>query len=147
MRLPRLRAMTLHVFIERHVPWRYVRLYYRAVGGVRRMIRRLKYRRMPADGWGKGWRILVFRLSTPGRPELHVLAPVDGDTFNWKTLRVHVRGEPWPDCTYEAGKQVGVMAWEGHHTYVVIDGFGPSDCPWERSRPASLAAAWMSASC
>ena len=117
--------MTIHDFIERHVPWRYGRLYYRAVGGVRRMIRRLRYRRMPTGGWGEGWRVLVFRLSTPGRPELHVLAPVRGDTFDLKTLRIHIRGEPWPDYAHEAGKQVGVMAWEGHHTYVVIDGFGP----------------------
>lgn len=117
--------MSIHDFIERHVPWRYVRLYYRAVGGVRRMSRRLRYRRMPTGGWGEGWRVLVFRLSTPGRPELHVLAPVKGDTFDWKTLRIHICGEPWPAYKHEAGKQVGVMAWEGHHTYVVIDDFGP----------------------
>jgi hypothetical protein len=117
--------MSIHDFIERHVPWRYGRLYYRAVGGVRRMIRRLRYRRMPMGGWGEGWRVLVFRLSTPGRPELHVLAPVKGDTLDWETLRIHIRGEPWPDHTHEAGTQVGVMAWQGHHTYVVIDDFGP----------------------
>ena len=117
--------MDIHQFIERHVPWRYGRLYYRAVSGFRRTIRRLRYRGMPKGGWGKGWRVLVFRLSTSGRPELHVLAPVDGDTFDWKTLRAHVRGQPWPDHQHEAGKQIGAMAWEGHHTYVVIDGFGP----------------------
>lgn len=74
---------------------------------------------MPVGGWGKGWRVLVFRFGDGAREELHVLAPVDGDDFDWETLRAHVRGKPWPDHVHEPGKQIGTMDWAGHHTYVI----------------------------
>jgi len=73
---------------------------------------------MPSAGWGCGWRVLVFRYLNFPRDELHVLAPVSGDDFDWEALRVFVRGEPWPVYEQEPGKLVGVMGWAGHHTYV-----------------------------
>lgn len=79
---------------------------------------------MPQGGWGKGWRVLVFRYAHKPRRQLHVLAPVDGDEIDWEVLRLHVRGEPWPRHTHEAGQQTGVMGWAGHHTYVVTEEFG-----------------------
>lgn len=116
--------MDVHEFLHRHVPWPYARLYYRAAGRLRRLFRLIRRRRMPPGGWGKGWRVLVFRYSHDARRQLHVLAPVDGDGFDWEVLRLHVRGEPWPPHTHEAGHQTGVMDWAGHHTYVVTDEFG-----------------------
>lgn len=91
---------------------------------LRYLMRRLRYRGMPAGGWGRGWRVLVFRYSHAPREELHVLAPVDGDSFDWETLRIHVRGEPWPDYRHVPGKKTGVLGWAGHHTYVATPEFG-----------------------
>ena len=94
-------------------------LYYRLTRPFRRLVHRLRYRPMPPGGWGKGWRVLIFRYRDGLREELHVLAPVDGDDFDWETLRLHVRGKPWPEHKHESGKQTGIMAWVGHHTYVI----------------------------
>jgi hypothetical protein len=85
---------------------------------IRVLIRNARYGRMPSAGWGCGWRVLVFRYLDPPRDELHVLAPVSGDEFDWELLRVFVRGEPWPAYEQEPGKLVGVMGWAGHHTFV-----------------------------
>lgn len=117
--------MDVHEFLHRHVPWRYARLYYRAVGGLRRLFRLIRYRRMPRGGWGRGWRVLVFCYAHDARRQLHVLAPVDGDEFDWDVLRRHVRGEPWPPFRHQSGHQTGVMGWAGHHTCVVTDEYGP----------------------
>ena len=96
-----------------------LRHYYRLTRPIRRLIRRFRYRRMPAGGWGRGWRVLVFRYVGGAREELHVLAPVDGEGFDWETLRVHVQAKSWPEHAHEPGKAVGVMDWAGHHTYIV----------------------------
>ncbi|MDP3801091.1 hypothetical protein [Brevundimonas sp.] len=117
--------MDIHDFLHRYVPWRYARLYYLAFARLHRLVRPIRYRRMPAGGWGKGWRVLVFRYRPGSRRQLHVLAPVDGDQFDWEVLRRHVRGEPWPDHAHDPGHQKGVMAWAGHHTAVVTEEFGP----------------------
>jgi hypothetical protein len=117
--------MSLGAFLTRHLPWRYARLYYSAARPVRRLVHRLRYRPMPPGGWGKGWRVLVFRYAHQPRRQLHVLAPVDGDQFDWEVLRLHVRGAPWPAHAQEAGQLTGVMGWAGHHTCVVTDEYGP----------------------
>jgi len=117
--------MSLGSFLALHVPWRYARLYYSATRPLRRLIHRMRFKPMPPGGWGKGWRVLVFRYwNDPGR-QLHVLAPVDGDAFDWELLRLHVGGQPWPGYTHEAGRQTGVMGWAGHHTCVVTEEYGP----------------------
>lgn len=105
--------------------FRLLRLRYRLTRPFRRLIRRLRYRRMPKGGWGKGWRVLVFRYGDGMREELHVLAPVDGGDFDWETLRLHVRGKPWPEHRREPGKKTGVTGWAGHHTYVVTSDAEP----------------------
>ena len=107
--------------ILEHISFWFLRTWYRT----RRVVmRRLLYRSMPAGGWGRGWRVLVFRYSHPPREELHVLAPVDGDSFDWETLRLHVRGKPWPDHRHAPGKKTGVRGWAGHHTYVATAELG-----------------------
>lgn len=116
--------MNVSAFLDRHVFWRARRLRYSAIGRWRRLGRRLRYRRMPRGGWGRGWRVLVFRYAHEPRRQLHVLAPVDGEEFDWDVLRHHVRDEPWPRYTHEAGQQTGVMGWAGHHTCVVTEEFG-----------------------
>jgi hypothetical protein len=104
-----------------HILYRWRRRYSR---GTRALMRRLRYRSMPAGGWGRGWRVLVFRYSHAPREELHVLAPVDGDSFDWETLRLHVRGKPWPDHRHAPGRKTGELGWAGHHTYVATAEFG-----------------------
>jgi hypothetical protein len=104
-----------------HILYWWRRSYSRAT---RSLMRRLRYRSMPAGGWGRGWRVLVFRYSHAPRDELHVLAPVNGEEFDWETLRLHVRGEPWPQYRHEPGKKTGVMGWIGHHTLVTTPEFG-----------------------
>ena len=63
---------------------------------IRTPVRIIRYGRMPSARWGCGWRVLVFRYLDAPRDELHVLALVSGDEFDWEVLRVFVRGEPWP---------------------------------------------------
>lgn len=117
--------MDIHQFLARYIPWRYARLFYRTSGRAKHFLRLIRYRRMPPGGWGKGWRVLVFRYCRPlAKRQLHVLAPVDGDEFDWEVLRRHVHGEPWPDHSHDPGHQTGVMAWAGHHTAVVTEEFG-----------------------
>ena len=103
-----------------HIRHWFVRRYCRA----RIALRRLPYRRMPAGGWGRGWRVLVFRYAHAPREELHVLAPVDGEQFDWETLRRHVRGKPWPEYRHEPGRKTGVMGWVSHHTFVITPEYG-----------------------
>ncbi|MEJ6789362.1 hypothetical protein BrevBR_07395 [Brevundimonas sp. BR2-1] len=130
--------MSPGAFLTRHLPWRYARLYYGATRPLRRLVHRIRYRRMPPGGWGRGWRVLVFRYGHQPRRQLHVLAPVDGDQFDWEVLRLHVRGAPWPPHTHEAGQQTGVMGWAGHHTYVVTDEFGPQRLSMGRLVPGEF---------
>jgi hypothetical protein len=116
--------MSLKERLQRHaLPW-CRRLYYRATAKCRRLGRRIRYRRMPVGGWGRGWRLLVFRYGHDPRRRVHVLAPVHADQFDWKVLRPYVRGLPWPRHTPEPGQEAGVIGWAGHHTYLVTDEFG-----------------------
>lgn len=130
--------MSLDTFLNRHVPWRCARLYYVATRPLRRLVHRIRYRPMPPGGWGTGWRVLVFRYAHKPRRQLHVLAPVDGDAFDWEVLRLHVRGAPWPQHTHEAGQQTGVMGWAGHHTCVITDEFGPQRVSMGRLIPGEF---------
>lgn len=91
----------------------------------RRLIRRIRYGPMPSGGWGHGWRVLVFQYGDNHTEELHVLAPVAGDEFDWDLLRTHVRGKPWPPFQHELGRLTGVMEWAGHHLYVTANGDEP----------------------
>lgn len=104
----------------------------------RPLIRRLRYGAMPIGGWGKGWRVLVFRYGDGTGRELHVLAPVDGEELDWETLRRHVRGEPWPEWAPEPGKPVGVLGWAGHHLYVTIEPYGNQRMQMGRLIPGEL---------
>lgn len=99
-------------------------LYWRLIRPLRPLARRLRYGAMPNGGWGRGWRVLVFRYRDGIRRELHVLAPVVGAELDWETLRRHVRGEPWPHWTPEAGRAIGVLGWAGHHLYVATEQYG-----------------------
>lgn len=109
--------------------WRLRRLYRTATTPLQRLRRRMRYGPVSPGGWGRGWRVLVFRLGWPHGGELHVLAPIDGLTFDWERLRPHVRGEPWPDYAHQPGCRTGVMGWAGHHVYLVTDGFAPQRIP------------------
>jgi|GEM_PF-6800492 len=119
-----------HEFLQTRLPWRIARLCYVIPGRIDRLLRRIRYRRMPKDGWGKGWRVLVFRRRG-SKPELHVLAPVDGQAFDWDLLRRHVRGEPWPDYARAEGVRTGVMSWAGHHIGVILEDCGFQRIPME----------------
>ena len=114
----------LSAFVDRHIRWPLTILWYGATRPLRRLVHRIRYRPMPPGGWGKGWRVLVFRYGHEPRRQVHVLAPVDGDEFDWDLLRLHVRGAPWPEYAHEADRQTGVMGWAGHHTYVVTEEIG-----------------------
>src|SRR5690349_9891701 len=101
---------------------RYSRPVCRAVRVWSRMVRRLRYGAVPAEGWGRGWRVLVFRYADGSREELHVLAPVEGHEFDWETMRPYTRAlVPWPEHDHEPNKRIGSMGWAGHHTYVITD--------------------------
>lgn len=118
------RALSLKERLKRHaLPW-CRRLYYRGAAQWRRLGRRIRYRRMPIGGWGRGWRLLVFRYAHDRRRCVHVLAPVHADQFDWEVLRPYVRGLPWPRHTPEPGQETGVIGWAGHHTYLVTVEFG-----------------------
>lgn len=105
---------------------------------VRPLIRRLRYGAMPTGGWGKGWRVLVFRYGDGTRREFQVLAPVDGEELDWETLRRHVRGEPWPEWAPKPGQPTGVLGWAGHHLYVTIDPYGNQRMQMGRLIPGEL---------
>ena len=91
-----------------------------------RLVRRIRYGAVPTAGWGHGWRILVFRYNRQAGNELHVLAPVKGLTFDWETMRPYTREiVPWPAYDHQEGVRVGTLGWAGHHTFAVIDGYGP----------------------
>lgn len=130
--------MSLGAFLDRHVAWPCTRLWYRSARSLRRFLNRFRYRRMPRGGWGKGWRVLVFRQAHEPRRQVHVLAPVDGEAFDWDLLRLHVRGQPWPQYAHEAGQQTGVMGWAGHHIYVVTEEFGPQRIPMDKLVPGEF---------
>ena len=131
----------LEAYLGEHDPWGLGTHYFRTKSKLRRSWRRLRYRRMPSEGWGDGWRVLVFRYRNVGEKrsqELHVLAPVKGDSFDWDTLRLHVRGEPWPDIRHELGRVTGVMVWHGHHIGVTTDEFGAQRIPMDRLIPGEF---------
>jgi hypothetical protein len=130
--------MNVSAFLDRHVFWHARRLRYRVVGHCRQLVRLLRYRRMPRGGWGKGWRVLVFRYAHEPTRQIHVLAPIDGEQFDWDALRQHVRGEPWPEHVHEPGRETGVMGWAGHHIYVVTEEFGPQRIPMRRLAPGEF---------
>ena len=126
-----------HEFLQTRVPWRIARYYYVIPARLRRMARRLRYRRPPKEGWGEGWRVLVFRQSTSPR-RLHVLAPVKGLEFDWDLLKLLVRGEVLPDHIHESGVSTANMAWGGHHIYVVNDEIGAQRIPMDRLVPGDF---------
>lgn len=90
------------------------------IGFLRRLFGRQPTAKPPLrlGPWGKGWKVLVFRYTDGDREELHVLAPVDGYSFDWEVLRPHVRGEPWPPLRHELGRKTAVLGWQGHHTFL-----------------------------
>lgn len=113
--------------------WRLERLYFRTQLRLIRLGRRLRYGGMPRGGWGEGWRVLVFRLEHRDEQprELHVLAPVSGDNFDWEQLKRLVRGEIRPVFAHEAGVLTGEMRWHGHHIGVTTEAFGTQRLPMD----------------
>lgn len=87
----------------------------------RALRRTLRYGRVPAGGWGHGWRILVFRYQDGAQEMLHVLAPVAGDDFDWDHLNRLFRDEPWPVIAHPPGTLTGALKAGGHHLYVVAE--------------------------
>ncbi len=140
---PREGALTLksslrfHEFIQTRIPWRLGRLYYVAPARLARLMRRLRYRRPPGRGWGKGWRVLVFRQSG-AKQDIHVLAPVDGLTFDFELLRAQVRGEVRPDHVHQRGVRTAEMGWAGHHIYVANGEIGVQRIPMDRLIPGEF---------
>lgn len=57
----------------------------------------------------------MFRYNDGDRERLEVLAPVDGDTFDWDLLRAHVRAGEWPAFEPTAGAKTAVMDWRSNH--------------------------------
>lgn len=131
---------SLDAFMAERVPWRYGRLYFRAKGTLTRAARRLRYRPVPAGGWGEGWRILVFRYERRGEPpqRLHVLAPVRGHEFDWERLKQLVTGEVRPSVQHEAGVLTGEMRWAGHHIAVTTELFGTQRLPMDKLVPGAF---------
>lgn len=131
---------SLDAFMADRVPWRYVRPYFRAKGALTRAARRLRYRPVPAGGWGEGWRVLIFRYERRGEPpqRLHVLAPVRGDEFDWERLKQLVRGEVCLSVQHEAAVLIGEMRWAGHHIGVATEAFGTQRLPMDKLVPGSF---------
>lgn len=130
-------SLRLHAFLQTRLPWRIARLYYVVPGRLARLMRALRYRRPPRHGWGKGWRVLVFR-QRPADRELHVLAPVDGLEFDFELLRSQVRGEIRPDHAHQPGVRTARMGWAGHHIFVVNDEIGVQRIPMDRLIPGEF---------
>ncbi len=128
------------MFLATRDPWRLGTLYFRTRSRLTRLGRRLRYRPMPRGGWGEGWRVLVFRYGNRGeRPrELHVLAPVSGDAFDWERLKRLVRGEIRPVFAHEAGALTGEMRWAGHHIGVTTEAFGTQRLPMDPLIPGDF---------
>ena len=121
------------MFLATRDPWGLGHRYFRTRSRLTRLGRRLRYRRMPRGGWGEGWRVLVFRYGSGGeRPrELHVLAPVSGNAFDWDRLKRLVQGEIRPVFAHEAGVLTGEMRWHGHHIGVTTEAFGTQRLPMD----------------
>lgn len=117
--------MSFDHFLNTRVPWGIARRYYKALGKLRRLERRVRYRSMPKGGWGQGWRKLIFRYQTSDRRELHVLAPVNGDDFDYDLWNAQVRDDDWPDLTTTGDYDVGVLLGAGHHAYITVPGRAP----------------------
>lgn len=130
----------LKAFMAERVPWRYGRLYFRTRGRLIRFVRWLRYRPVPLGGWGEGWRVLVFRYDRRGEPrrQLHVLAPVRGDEFDWDLLKRLVRGEIRPRVQHEAGHLTGEMRWAGAHIGVTTEVFGTQRVPMNKLVPGEF---------
>lgn len=120
-------------FLATRDPWRLGTLYFRTQMRLTRLGRRLRYGAMPRGGWGEGWRVLVFRLWRQGEQprELHVLAPVSGEAFDWERLKRLVRGEIRPVFAHEAGVLTGEMRWKGNHLGVAIEEFDTQRIPMD----------------
>ena len=118
--------------------WRYIRLTLPVRKVIRRIVRRMRYGPVPPDGWGEGWRVLVFRYGPKPFRDLHVLAPVKGLEFDWDVLREHVRGKPWPAYDHEAGAVTGVMGWAGHHIYVIAEPDEAQRVPMDKLIPGAF---------
>lgn len=121
-----------------YLAWRFAQSIRSLRRFLRGLARSLRYGRVPAGGWGHGWRVLIFRYGDDPREELHVLAPVSGYEFDWETLRIHVRGEPWPEYRHEPGKKTGVMDWAGHHLYVTPEGDRPQRVSMDKLVPGAF---------
>ncbi|NBW21335.1 MAG: hypothetical protein EBR82_76595 [Caulobacteraceae bacterium] len=82
----------------------------------------------------------MFRYGNRGeRPrELHVLAPVSGDAFDWERLKPLVRGEIRPVFAHEAGALTGEMRWAGHHIGVTTEAFGTQRLPMDPLIPGDF---------
>lgn len=132
-----IRSFKFHEFLRARVPWRIARLYYVVPAGLGRLLRRLRYRQPPRTGWGKGWRVLVFR-QTPAGHELHVYAPVSGLEFDFELLRRQVRGEVRPEHAHREGVRTAEMAWAGHHIHVVNDEIGAQRIPMDKLIPGEF---------
>ena len=118
--------------------WRYLKLTRPFRNAKRRAVRRLRYGPVPPEGWGEGWRVLVFRYGEKPSRTLHVLAPVKGFEFDWDVLREHVRGKPWPAYNHQAGVLTGVMGWAGHHIFVNAEGDENERVPMDKLIPGAF---------
>lgn len=117
--------MSLDRFLHERVHWSIARYYYKALGKLRRLDRMIRYRSIPKGGWGQGWRTLIFRYRKNNRRQLLVLAPVDGDKFDYVLWNSHVRQNDWPDIMPRDDYDVGVLEGAGHHAYVILADRGP----------------------
>lgn len=127
-------------FMAERVPLRLSRHYFRGQSRLRRCVRSIRFRRMPKGGWGTGWRVLVFRYDDggPKTQQLHVLAPVRGEEFDWEVLRLHVRGKPWPSFVHQSGHLRGVLKCAGNHIGVTTDEHGTQRIPMARLMPGEF---------
>lgn len=97
----------------------------RSVRSMLRRVREPRFRRVPRTGWGRGWRTLVFLFDGPGRKELHILAPIDGDAFDWPRLRERLETGRWPMPPAAHAHAIGALAGVGHHLYATMTELGP----------------------